>query len=87
MTSPKDEFDHLEKQMDALQSTKDVVDRIIAYKKKLDEMAKGNLDDNQKLWLLAYEATEKRMSSNLENQKEQFIEDLFLLLKFIPDNG
>lgn len=82
MTNPRDEFDHLDKQIDDLQSTQDVINQIISYKKELDEISKEKLDDNQKLWLLAHEASEKRISTS---SKDQIVEDMFILLKFIPN--
>ena len=82
MTNPRDEFDELDKQIDDLQSTQDVINQIISYKKELDEISKEKLDDNQKLWLLAHEASEKRISTS---SKDQIVEDMFILLKFIPN--
>jgi len=82
MTNPRDEFDRLDKKIDDLQSTKGVIDKIISYKKELEEIQKDKLDDNQRLWLLAHEASEKRISTS---SKDQIVEDMFLLLKFIPN--
>lgn len=83
MTKPIDEFDRLDKQIDDLQYTKDIIDKIVLYKDKLEGLPREKLNDNQKLWLLAHEASEKNISTS---SKDQIIEDMFLLLKFIPDN-
>lgn len=82
MLNLRSKFDRLNKKVDNLQSTKDIIDSIVAYKNKLEGIPKNKLNDNQKIWLLAHEASEKRISTS---SKDQIIEDMFLLLKFIPD--
>lgn len=82
MTISRDEFDRIENQIDDLKSLKNITDKIVFYKNKLDGISKDKLDDNQKIWLLANEVCEKRIKTS---SREQILEDMCLLLKFIPD--
>ncbi len=82
MLSPRKIFDRLNKKIDNLQSLKETISRITTYKNRLEEIPKNKLNDNQKIWLLAHEASEKRLQTS---SKDQIAEDMFLLLKFIPD--
>lgn len=80
MVNKKNKLEQLEEQIDNLQSTKSLIEKIVANKEKLLKMSKGSISDNQKFWLLALEASENRISSS---SKDQIVEDMFLLLKFI----
>jgi hypothetical protein len=70
--------------MDDLISTREVIDKIVAYKNKLEKIPKDKLNDNQKIWLLACTTSEARISTS---PKDQIAEDMFLLLRFIPNEG
>lgn len=69
-------------ELNTFESTRGLVDKIAAYKDKLAKMPSDKLSDDQKIWLLACQAAESRIS---KSSKDQMVEDMFLLLKFIPE--
>ena len=82
MGNVKKQLDDLNQQMDNMISTREVIDKIVAYKNKLAKIEPNKLNDNQRIWLLACTASEGRISTI---PKDQVAEDMFLLLRFIPD--
>ena len=80
MTNPALEaFDSLED----LKATKAVVDRVIAHMAKLNSIAASERSANEKLWLLAFEASEARLakmgSEQNEESNQQFVQSMFVL--------
>lgn len=73
---------------------KNLMETIADHKKKLDSVPKESLNDNQKIWLLAYEATENRFGlvqtdsegHMSEDSARQISEDMHLLSGLIPNN-
>lgn len=74
--------------IDDLAKLQEIVEDIILYRKKLLN-SKDNLNDDQKLFLLAYEASEARIEKmgreNTEKSKIEFIDSVNILRKFIKN--
>lgn len=69
--------------LDALEDTKLIVERISRCKEELDSLLREELNDCQKLWLLAFEVCEARLAKNAldqnEDSKQRFLESLSVL--------
>lgn len=82
-----EKLNRLYNEIDALEATKEIVDKIMLYKEKLSLIPQDQLNNRQKLWLLAYEASELRLikmgEDSTKKSREQFIESMAILDEFI----
>jgi hypothetical protein len=62
-------------EFDDLEDTNLVVKSIIECKKYLDTLPNSETSVNQKLWLLAFEASEARLSKMGENKTQESIDN------------
>jgi hypothetical protein len=69
-------------QIDALEDVQLMLDRIQSYREYLLEFPHEELNDRQKLWLLACEASETKISTS---SKESIAENIVLLKDAIID--
>lgn len=64
----------------ALVKTKDTLKSVMRYKEDLASFPSEDLTNNQRLWLLGYEASEARVAKmSTEQGTNDYIESLFVL--------
>ena len=82
-------IDKLENQISDAIGIKAIVDSVIRYKEKLNLMTPEILSTDQKIWLLAFEASEARLAKMGTEQNQQstddFSESMFILKEAIVD--
>lgn len=79
----KKEFVELQDELESLEQTRDNLNLLMKHKDKLSSIPENNLNNNQRIWLLAFEASESRMIKMAENKNEttvnDFVESMFIL--------
>lgn len=82
-------IDELESSISDATRIKAIVDRVIDYKDKLSLLTTDNLNNKQKIWLLAFEASEARLAKMGTEQTQQstdyFSESMLTLKEAISD--
>lgn len=82
-------IDELESSISDATRIKAIVDRVIGYKEKLSLIIPDKLSNNQKIWLLAFEASEAKLAKMGMEQTQQstdyFSESMFTLKEAISD--
>lgn len=82
-------IDELESSITDATKIKATADRVIGYKEKLSLLAPDKLSNNQKIWLLAFEASEARLAKMGTEQTQQstddFSESMFTLKEAISN--
>lgn len=82
-------IDELESNISDATRIKAIVDRVIGHKEKLSLLTPDKLSNNQKMWLLAFEASEAKLAKMGTEQTQQstdcFSESMLTLKEAISD--
>lgn len=82
-------IDELESNISDTNRIKAIVDRVIGHKEKLSLLTPDKLSNNQKMWLLAFEASEAKLTKMGTEQTQQstddFSESMLTLKEAISD--
>lgn len=82
-------IDELESSISDANRIKAIVDRVIGHKEKLSLLTPDKLSNNQKMWLLAFEASEAKLTKMGTEQTQQstddFSESMLTLKEAISD--